>query len=153
MAKILFLLMAVVAVAKSEKKFLELVPGKSLGEVSIGEAKADLLRKGFAVDDSRWSEEYTYLLKQPVLVLLKGDKVAEICLMDVPKHLSRLRYKGKDFPRTAKLDTVSGFIGDCAEPVVGSGGIIRRCARGQVELATRFPSGEVENLCVKSPGS
>lgn len=153
MVKIFILLVMVVAVAMAKKVSLDLVPGKSLGEVTLGDSRTDLLAKGFTADPDRASLEFTYLLKQPLLVLLKDDKVFEICLLDFPKHLKVLRYRGKDFPRSAQLETVSDFIGACEEQVVGSGGVIRRCGKGGVELATRYPSSTVESLCVKNPRS
>jgi hypothetical protein len=126
---------------------LELVPGKSLGEVSIGETSASLRAKGFTADTSRVSEDYTYLVKPPLLVLLKDDKVAQICIPEVKKHFSVLRYKGKKFPKAKNLKSISKFLGGCADTQTGTGGLKKFCADGHVELTTNFPSNDLGSLC------
>ncbi len=149
MLRQIFALLMMSSLPASAGLKLELIAGKSLGEVSLGETKTALLAKGFTVDSDRMSEDYTYLVKKPLLVLLKEEKAARICVLEVRKHLSALRFKGKKFPKSAKLEAISKFLGGCGQTQRGSGGLIRSCVDGGVELTTTLPSDDVDTLCVK----
>jgi len=74
---------------------MNLVPGKSLGQVSMGERLAELLKKGFLPDTSRSPD--IYLKKDLLLVRLQGERVVQIWFMG--NTFTMLRLHQRKFPK------------------------------------------------------
>lgn len=126
---------------------VEVVPGLSLGPVKIGATKAELLELGFTEDAIR--EAGLYYRKGDVLVRLKGEMVVQI--WHETENMSKLRFKGKKFPRKASLEALKKFFSGCEKDIEGSGGLIVYCENRGIEITTSYPRGEVSGFSITTP--
>lgn len=74
--------------------FYEIVPGKSLGDVNIGESRGSLTSRGF-VEGKEYLESEKYMVRDFVHVLLEGEVVSQIWLTEY--YTDKLRFNGKKF--------------------------------------------------------
>ncbi len=124
-------------------KPIQIDPGKSLGEVSVGQTSSSLLKAGFVADKVRIEipGSLSYLTKDQLLVRLEDDRVVQIWF--VGKDLSTLRYEGKSLPKATEPKAFAEFFKTCEPVVQGSGGKLLYCADRGVELSFPGPTGPV----------
>lgn len=123
----------ILAVEVQAGRQMEIVPGKALGDVKIGEASDALKKIGFVFDESRMSQN-SYMKRGNLLVRLANDKVAQIWLEE--RHLGSLRFKGKRLPAKDDIASFKEFFQGCEE-FLGSGGTLLYCEHRGIELS--FP--------------
>jgi hypothetical protein len=115
----------------------EVIPGKSLGDVKLGESFDDVMAKGFAKSNNGSPGEF--LRRGPLFVRFSKGKVAEISI-DGDK-IARATLRGKPLPANGDPATMRKFLTACEPDVTGSGGILIDCENRGVELVySRDPS-------------
>ena len=123
-----------------------LVPGKSLGDISIGETRGSLVKKGFVLDEIRDTSKY--LKKENILVVLEDNRAVQIWFESM--NLSSLSLRGQKFPNINSPEVLRNFFKDCEPEYKGSGGILIYCENRGVELAYSF-SKALQGLSVVTP--
>lgn len=127
----------------------ELVPGKSLGDVSLGEERASLLRKGFVPDQDY--AEGLYVIRDGMHVSLYGDKADLIWL---ERNLwKKIYFKGKSLGSLNSLIDAKKIFSSCEDPVQGSGGQMVYCENRGLRIDTSFPKNSVSGFSVVLPSN
>lgn len=124
----------------AKNPLIEIVPAKSFGDVSLGEAKESIMKKGYALDTDRQGD---YLVKEPLHVRIENNKAAEIWFENIHIPNKTLRYNGKPLPSKPTLKNLLAFFGDCDKPIKGTGGILYKCCKGGVQIATFYGSNQL----------
>ncbi len=134
------------ASTKSEtRSLMTVVPGKSLGGVSIGDSKADVIEKGFASDQDRDPEQY--FAKGLFLVRIEGHRVNQIWFNG---NAQNLYLREKKFPKSKDLKVLRSFFKNCESEILGSGGKLVYCENRGVELVFSF-EGKLQVLSIVTP--
>lgn len=118
----------------TEPKILELVPGKSLGDVSIGESDVSLKSKGFELDRSY--AEPNYMRRGSILVRLENQKSIQIYFGDtdvLKADYERLRFEGKSLPKNLSFEKMKTFFKDC-DVVMQIGATLLYCEQRKIRL-------------------
>ncbi len=110
---------------------LQVVPGKSLGDVQIGDSSEILKKKNFVADNSRVTPETTYFMRKDFLVRLVKDRVVQIWYEG---DLKKLRVGDKSLPEKTDASSFRKFFKSCDPIVKGSGGEILYCENKGVEI-------------------
>lgn len=146
----MLLLTAFLSVCHSQKAaaagVLKIIPGKSLGAVSLGENREKLIDEGFGPDGATDPQEY--LQMSGVLVRLKNDKVAQIYADS--KALKRIRFKGKKLPKDTTAKALKKFFQNCGKQIKTSAGILMYCEHHGIELTYHSMKGKLEGLAIVS---
>jgi hypothetical protein len=112
-------------------EILSIVPGKSLGSISIDEKRESLLNKCFAPSGAHDPE--MYLRKDDIVVKLDSNKVSEI-FFDSSSY-KNLRLRGKKFPKDTRAKAMRKFFKKCGPSVKSSGGTLIYCENRGIELS------------------
>ena len=130
----------------SEKRLmLTVVPGKSLGGVSIGDSKAVIIEKGFVSDQDRDPEQY--FVKGLFLVRIEGPRVNQIWFNG---NAQNLYLRDKKIPKSKDLKILRSFFKNCESEILGSAGKIVYCENRGVELIFSF-EGKLQGLSIVTP--
>lgn len=106
-----------------------LIPGQSIGPVSLGMAKADVEALGYEVHP-----QYSGMTI-PITAYYDLDGKAstiEISLVHSDKDVA---VGELTIPRTATVEQIRELLGDCKEPEVNTGGTIHSCRDGGMSIA------------------
>ncbi len=128
------------------RSLMSVIPGKSLGGVSIGDSKAVLIDKGFVSDQDRDPEQY--FVKGLFLVRIEGSRVNQIWFNG---NAQNLYLRDKKFPQSKDLKILSSFFKNCESEILGSAGKIVYCENRGVELIFSF-EGKLQTLSIVTPG-
>jgi len=126
---------------------INIVPGKSFGDVNIGEKRINLNKRGFVRDQARRSE--SYLRKGNFLLRMENDSVVQIWLDG--DSFENLRFEGKKFPSVLDLKTLKTYFKDCGPEIKSSGGTIVYCENKGVELTFSYFSPNPFGFSVINP--
>jgi hypothetical protein len=119
---------------------VEIVPGRSIGEVRIGGSAKDLPKR--AVVDAPGGE-----LDGIRFLLTSDGRVEDIWIEDLRTFQRTLTYGGKTIDRKATVAQLEAAFGKCSRVEGVKGGIFYNCAAG-VALGTDF-AGTILQLRVK----
>lgn len=120
-----------------EPNILEIVPGVSLGDVSIGDSDVSLKSKGFELDNNYATPDY--MVRGLMLVRLQDRKAIQIFFggnYTVASDYDRLVFNGKTFPRDQSMKSLQSFFSHCDTVVQGSGGELLYCENRKVRIST-----------------
>ena len=121
----------------------ELVPGRSLGNVNIGDTRSKLLQDGFKSDNIRDSNHF--LKHDNLLVRLEQDQAVQIWFEG--NNLTVLSLRGKKLPKKKSAKSLKKFFRNCEPEVKGSGGFLIYCEDRGIELVFSF-SGDFQGLSI-----
>lgn len=139
--KSLFIAINLFSMGVHANEIINAVPGKSLGQVSIGESSAKLEKIGFKLDTSRASDpSVTYWIRGKHLARLKSDKVVEIWLNDVTSKT--LTINKKRLPKKLNFQSLKKVLSNCEEHE-GSGGQLVYCEGRGVEFSFSRRDGSI----------
>jgi hypothetical protein len=103
------------------ERTMNIIPGKSIGDLNIGATSVELAPLGYTLDKWRSSIDpsVTYYKKGSTLVRLKNDRVVQVW----PEYSSykRLLINGKRLPKKLGLKDLKKSLQNC-EQHKGSGG-------------------------------
>lgn len=127
----------------------ELVPGKSFGDVNLGEETSSLLRKGFVADKEY--AEGLYLIRGGLHVSLFAKKADLIWL---ERDLwGKVLFKGKALPSLRSIQDAKKVFSSCEKPIQGSGGRMVYCENRGLRIDTSFPKDDVTGFSVVLPSN
>lgn len=124
---------------------LSIVPGKSLGEVRIGQSKVELIQQNFKLEENR--DPKVYFKKNNLLVRLEDEKVVQIWFEG--QNLSELFFKDKSMPRKSDPQTLKKIF-NCEPKIEGTGGYLFFCENHGLEL-DYSPKHELVGFSVIAP--
>lgn len=130
----------------------EIVPGKSIGPVFLGQTRAELKATGFYPDPDRTSQNDIdnpkYLSNENVIVLLDAEMVVQIWIKK--EKLNLVRFKGKMLPKKIQPTQIKSFFKNCTKEIKGSGGFLIYCQNNGIELAFSYHN-DFQSLSVTNP--
>ena len=114
----------------SSPPHLEIVPGKSIGEVRLGESVNELPKRAVVHAPGGELDGVRFLLDS-------DSKVEDIWIEDLRKFQRALSYGGKTIDKKATVAELEAIFGKCDRVPGVKGGIFYNCAAG-VALGTDF---------------
>lgn len=129
----------------SAPETFEIIAGKSLGDVLIGETSESLKQKNFT-ENTGYALSESYLKRDGLNARLFGGKVAQ-AWVDT-EHLKKLRYLGKPLPSAGSSKTFRQFFSGCENSIKGSGGIMIYCENRGLRLEFSFDEKSFGGLSV-----
>ena len=114
----------------SHSRIVEIVPGKSIGDVRLGmkigslPARAAINRPGGTFDEIRF-------------LIGEADVVEDVWIEDIRAFPHELRFQGKSIPPDATIEDLNALLGKCERISDIKGGIFYNCAAG-LALGTDF---------------
>ena len=124
----------------SDARIVEIIPGKSIGEMAIGinvdtlPSRATVNRPGDTLDGIRF-------------LISEADEVEDIWIEDLRAFPYELRLQGKPIARTARIEDENALWGRCERISGIKGGLFYNCAAG-LAIGTDF-SGRTLQIRVK----
>lgn len=119
-----------------EPQILEIIPGVSLGDISIGESDESLKSKNFEFDKTYSTQDY--MRRGSVLARLQSQKVVQIFFGDtdtLKADYGRLVFKGKKFPINKNMANIKKFFEHCEPEVHNIGGALLYCESRKVRIS------------------
>ena len=139
------LLVVLLLAAAPEKKCLDLVPGASLGPVTLGmtRAEATRLKIGIGIQPLPPAADPLNVKGEPRALLNAAGTVEQIhhSLVDVPCVSTG---KGRTLPASARPEELAMMIGSCSPTEVLEGGNVIRCGGVEIWWAGWGGKGGVE---------
>ncbi len=109
---------------------VEIVPGRSIGEVRLG-------RKVDALPSQAVITRPSGVLNGIRFLIGKADTVEDVWIEDIRSFPHDLQFRGKSIPRNASMEDLHVLLGKCERVSGVKGGIFYNCAAG-VALGTDF---------------
>lgn len=110
----------------NEMRSIDIIPGKSIGELHLGMSK-DQLPPGVSISVD--TEETTAGELNGIRFLIKDDKIQDLWIEDFRKFKHQVRFKGKIIPPEVPLETLKNIFGGCQRAEV-KGGVFFTCQTG-----------------------
>jgi hypothetical protein len=129
--------------ARSKRRRVDIVPGKSIGVLHLGQRRRDLPDPR-AVDDG-------FGELGGIHFLLDADIVAELWIDDIRSFPGDLRAGGRPLPATSTIDEVKKRFGPCLEAPPRLGGTEYLCKSGVRVGHTLYGAEEYIQIRVKRP--
>jgi hypothetical protein len=124
----------------SDLRIVEIIPGKSIGEIAIGikvdalPSRATISRPGGVLDGIRF-------------LINEADEIEDVWIEDIRAFPNELRLQGKTVARTARIEDANAPWGKCERISGIKGGLFYNCAVG-LAIGTDF-SGKTLQIRVK----
>jgi hypothetical protein len=139
---------AVPGLAKTKSPgLIKIVSGRSLGVVSLGQSRQELIDLGFGPDGAM--DPISYLENDGLLVRMEDNKVAQVYVDR--SSFERLRFHGKKFPKNTTAKSLRKFFKGCGKIKKRPVGLLIYCEHAGIELTySKDPStqGQLEGLAV-----
>lgn len=103
-------------------KSVELIPGKAIGPIQLGQREEDLPRQAKVAHGVGSLDGVHFRIA--------GGKVDDVWVDDLAGFPHELTSRGKSIPRTATLESLKALFGECTEVEGVLGGVFYNCKAG-----------------------